>query len=167
MAEKLAPLGQKTMRWHIALTYFLLWLIAFMNLVNGMVGVFGIQTGPTGDGGVGFALHAYPDMTHPQIFILDGVFALMMCMYTVFVRFQLAAFKRRAPMYLTLLFALNIVESVVYVVLLNVFVPNMVAAYKAKGNDPVMSTVSTAVIAAFTAGLTWVYYQRRKEMFTK
>lgn len=167
MAERLTPVGQKSMRWHIALTYFILWLMAFMNLCSGLMSVFGVQFGDAGDGALGVALHVYPDMTCPQIFILDGVFVLIMCMYTVFVRFQLAAFKRRAPLYLMILFALNIIESIVYTVLLNVLVPNMVAAYKANGNDLVMSTVFTTAISALVACLTWVYYQRRREMFTK
>lgn len=167
MAEKLAPLGQKKMNWHIALTYFILWLIAFMDLVNGLVGVFGVQAGPAADGGIGFALHVYPDMNHPQIFILDGVFMLAMCMYAVFVRFQLSGFKRRAPMYLTLLFVLNVVESIAYTVALYVLVPEMVAANIEKGNNPLVSTGVTAAVSLVTAGLTWVYYQRRKEMFTK
>ncbi len=167
MAEKLAPLGQKKMNWHIVLIYFILWLIAFMDLFNGLVGVFGIQVGPTADGGMGFALHVYPDMAHPQIFILDGVFMLAMCMYAVFVRFQLAGFKRRAPMYLMVLFILNVVESVAYTAALYATVPEMVAAHTAQGNNPLVSTAVIAALALVTAGCTWIYYQRRKEMFTK
>ncbi len=167
MAEKLTPLGQKKMNWHIALIYFILWLMAFMNLCNGLVNVFGVQLGQTADGAVGVALHTYPSMEHARIFILDGVFTLIMCIYTVFVRFQLAGFKRRAPIYLTVMFALNIVESVVYVLVLNALVPEMVAAYKANGNDLVMTTIVNSAVTAVVAGLTYVYYLRRKDMFTK
>lgn len=164
MAEQL---GQKQMKWHITLTYFILWLIAIMDLLNGLVGVFGIQAAPTADGGIGFALHVYPDMTHPQIFILDGVFALTMCMYAVFVRFQLSGLKRRAPVYLTVLFVLNVVESIAYTAALYILAPEMVAANIERGSNPLVNTAVTAAISLVTAGLTWIYYQRRKEMFTK
>lgn len=167
MATKLTPPAQKKMNWHMALIYFILWLMAFMNLVNGLVNVFGVQMGPTADGGLGVALHVYPNMTYPQIFILDGVFALVMCLYTVFVRFQLAGFKRQAPMYLTVLFALNIVESVAYALVLNTLVPDMVAVSKANGNDVIMNTIFNAALSAVVAILSWIYYSRRKEMFTK
>lgn len=167
MAEKLAPLGQKKMNWHMALIYFILWLMAFMNLCNGLINVFGVQLGDAGNGTLGIALHTYPDMNHVRIFILDGVFTLIMCIYTVFVRFQLAGFKRRAPIYLTVMFALNIAESVVYVLVLNALVPEMVAAYKAQGNDLMMTTIVNSAVTAVVAGLTYVYYLRRKELFTK
>lgn len=167
MATKLTPPAQKKMNWHITLIYFVLWLMAFMNLVNGLVNVFGVQLGPTADGGLGVALHIYPNMTYPQIFILDGVFTLIMCLYTVFVRFQLAGFKRQAPVYLTVLFALNIVESVVYTLILNALVPEMVAASKASGNDVIMNTIFTGALCAVVMILNWIYYSRRKEMFTK
>lgn len=167
MAEKLTPLGQKKMNWHMALIYFILWLMAFMNLVNGLVGVFGIQLGDAGNGALGIALYTYPSMEHARIFILDGVFTLIMCLYTVFVRFQLAGFKRRAPMYLLLLFVLNIVESIIYALVLGALVPEMVAVYKEQGNDILMSTIVNSAMTAVVAGLTYVYYLRRKEMFTK
>lgn len=165
MAQQLLP-TQKKMNWHITLIYFILWLMAFMNLINGLVSVFGIQAAPTADGGIGFALHVYPSMTYPQIFILDGVFALVMCMYTVYVRFQLAGMKRRAPVLLMVLFALNIVESLAYILLLTTLVPDMVAASKANGNDVVLTGAMNAVVSAVVAGLTWVYYQRRRDLFT-
>lgn len=167
MAEKLTPLGQKKMNWHMILIYFVLWLMAFMNLVNGLMSVFGVQLGDAGNGALGVALHVYPDMRYPQIFILDGVFVLIMCLYTVFVRFQLAGFKRGAPAYLMVLFALNIAESVVYALVLNALVPEMVAANKAAGNDLIMTTAFNAGGSAIVAGLTWIYYQRRKDLFTK
>lgn len=166
MADMLKPPGRQKMNWHIALIYFILWLMAFMSLMNGLINVFGVQFGPTGNGEMGVALHVYPDMRYPQIFILDGVFALAMCLYTVFVRFQLAGFKRRAPLYLVILFALNIVESLAYMAALTTLVPQLVAASKANGNDVVMTTVGSAVLSAVVAGLTWVYYQRRRELFT-
>ena len=161
------PLTPKKMNWHIALIYFILWLMAFMSLMNGLMSVFGVQVGPTADGGMGIALHVYPSMEYPQLFILDGVFSLMMSMYAVFVRFQLAGFKRRAPIYLTILFALNILESILYAVMLNVLVPEMVAASAANGANIVMNTVAGAVLSAVVAALNWVYYSRRREMFNK
>lgn len=160
-------LTPKKMNWHTALIYFILWLMAFVNLMNGLLSVFGIQFGPTAEGGMGVALHVYPSMTYPQIFILDGVFALAMCLYTVFVRFQLAGFKRRAPLYLTILFVLNIAESVAYAALLCALVPEMVAASKANGTDVVMNTIVNGGVSAIVAILTWVYYSRRRDMFVK
>lgn len=167
MAEMLTPVGQKKMNWHVALIYFILWLMAFMDLFNGLVGVFGVQAAPTADGGIGFALHTYPDMTHPQIFILDGVFLLLMSMYAVFVRFQLAGFKRRAPVYLMILFLLNVAESIAFTAALYALVPDMVAANIERGSNPLISTAVNATVSLVTAGLTWIYYQRRKELFTK
>lgn len=158
MAEKLPSLGPKKMNWHMILIYGLLWLMAFMDLFNGMIGVFGVQMAPTGDGGMGVALHVYPGP--PNIFILDGVFALIMCLFTVYVRFALAGMKRRAPMLLMILFALNALESVAYTAALYVSVPDLFAATGALNN-----ALSTIGLTAVTAVLTYIYYARRSELF--
>lgn len=175
MAEKLAPLGEKKMTWHIILIYVVLWLMAIMDLINGLKAVFGVEFANTPDGGVGilrmydgsnpqFALYGQ----HARIFILDGVFLLMMCMFIVFVRFQLAGMKRRGPILLMVVFGLNIVESLVYVGALYVFAPELVPVYQANTPTSLLANnLGNAAISAFVAGLTWVYYQRRREMFTK
>lgn len=175
MAEKLTPLGQKKMTWHIILIYVVLWLMALMDLVNGFKAVLGIEFANTPDGGVGiirmydgsnpqFDLYAQ----HARIFILDGVFLLMMCMFIVFVRFQLAGMKRRAPVLLMVMFGLNIVESLVYVGVIYAVAPELVDLYRVNTQVSLLANnVGNAVISAFVAGLTWIYYQRRKEMFTK
>lgn len=157
MQNTLAP---KKMNWHMILIYGLLWLMAFMNLMNGLIGVFGVQVGPTADGGMGFAFHVYPDMANARLFILDGIFSLIMCIYTVFVRFQLAGFKRRGPMYLTIMFTLNILESVAYAIALYQLIPTMAEAAGTLGQ-----TLSTVLFSVVVAALSYVYYLRRSEMF--
>lgn len=155
------PLAPKKMNWHMILIYGLLWLIAFMDLTNGLIGVFGVQLGPTADGGMGVALHVYPDMAHPQLFILDGVFALIMCLYTVFVRFQLSGMKRRGPLLLTIMFVLNIIESVVYFLVLRSFASSeLLETLGATGN-----MVGMVAFSAITAGLTHIYYSKRSDLF--
>ena len=166
MANQLPSLAPKKMNWHITLIYFILWLMAFMDLVNGLVGVYGVQFGATEDGGLGIALHQYPGP--PQIYILDGVFALMMCIFIVYVRFQLAGMKRRAPMLLMVVFALNILESLAFVGALYLTAPELVAQYDAgTGTSVLTSSVGSAVLTAIVAVLTHIYYLRRKEMFNK
>lgn len=166
MAGQLPSLAPKKMNWHIALIYFILWLMAFMDLVNGLIGVFGVQFGPTADGGIGMALHIYPGPA--RIYILDGVFALAMCIFIVFVRFQLAGMKRRAPMLLMVMFALNIVESLAFVGALYLTSPELVAQYDANtGTSVLVSGLSSALLTAVVAALTYIYYLRRKEMFNK
>lgn len=166
MAEKLPSLAPKKMNWHIALIYFILWLMAFMDLCNGLISVFGVQFGPTADGGLGIALHVYPG--YFQIYILDGVFMLAMCMYIVFVRFQLAGMKRRAPMLLTIMFVLNIVEALAFLGALYLTVPEQLAAYSANTGSSILAEyLGNAVLTAIVAALTHVYYLRRKEMFNK
>ena len=54
-----------------------------------------------------------------------------------------------------------------YTAALYAIVPEMVAAHTAQGNNPLVSTAVIAALALVTAGCTWIYYQRRKEMFTK
>lgn len=157
MQNTLAP---KKMNWHMILIYGLLWLMAFMNLTNGLIGVFGVQVGPTADGGMGIALHVYPDMANARLFILDGIFSLIMCIYTVFVRFQLAGFKRRGPMFLTIMFALNILESVAYAIALYQLIPAMAETAGTLGQ-----TLSTVLFSVLVAALSHVYYLRRSEMF--
>lgn len=175
MAEQLAPLGQKKMTWHMILIYVVLWLMAFMDLINGFKSVLGIEFASTPDGGVGiirmydgsnpqFDLYAQ----HARIFILDGVFVLMMCMFIVFVRFQLAGMKRRAPTLLMVVFGLNIVETVTYVAVIYAVAPDLVELYQTNtGRSLLTGNLGNAAISAFVAALTWVYYQRRREMFTK
>ncbi len=166
MAEKLPSLAPKKMNWHIALIYFILWLMAFMDLCNGLISVFGVQFGPTADGGLGIALHVYP--SYFQIYILDGVFLLAMCMYIVFVRFQLAGMKRRAPMLLTIMFVLNIAESLAFLGALYLTVPEQLAAYSANTGSSILTEyLGNAALTAIVAALTHVYYLRRKEMFNK
>lgn len=166
MAEKLSPLAPKKMNWHLILIYFVLWIMAFMDLMNGLIGVFGVQFGPTPDGGMGMALHVYPGP--PRVYILDGVFALAMCMFIVYVRFQLAGMKKKAPLLLMVVFALNIAEALCFMGALYLTAPELVAQYDANtGSSVLVSTLSNVVISAITAALTYVYYLRRKEMFTK
>ena len=153
-------LAPKKMNWHMILIYGLLWLMAFMNLMNGLIGVFGVQVAPTADGGMGIALHVYPDMAHPRLFILDGVFSLIMSMYTVFVRFQLSGFKRRGPMFLTVMFGLNIAESVVYAVILYQLIPELAEMAGTLGQ-----TLSVTLSATVAAILSHIYYLRRSELF--
>lgn len=182
MAEKLAPLGKKKMNWHMILIYFVLWIMAFMNLVNGLLDVNGIKLQTTADGALGvlrvydgsnaaFAFYA----RNARFFILNGVFMLIMCMFIVYVRFQLAGMKRRGPMLLMVMFGLDIVESAVYTAFLyfrvNAWAQTISNAEEAAQNLAQLSVlVSNGLVqigmTAVVAGLTWVYYQRRRDMFT-
>lgn len=183
MAEKLAPLGQRPMRWHIALTYFILWLLALMNLIGGLLDVYGIRFQTAPDESLGI-LRVY-DGSNPafsfyaqnaRFFILNGVFMLALCMFIVFVRFQLAGMKRRGPMLLMVMFGVNIVESLIYTLVLrqkvSAWVQTIPDAEEVAKNTATLSAmvnnnIVQIVLMAFVAGLTWIYYQRRKEMFTK
>lgn len=175
MAEKLTPLGPKKMNWHIILIYVVLWLMALMDLINGFKAVLGIEFATTPEGGVGI-LRMYDGSNpqfdlyarHARIFILDGVFLLIMCMFIVFVRFQLAGMKRRGPALLMAVFGLNIVETITYVVAVYIAAPELATLYQTNtGRSLLAGNLSNAVISAFVAVLTWIYYQRRREMFTK
>lgn len=175
MAEMLTPVGQKKMNWHVVLIYGVLWLMALMDLINGLKAVFGVEFATTPDGGFGivrmydgsnpqFDLYAQ----HARIFILDGVFVLLMCMFIVYVRFQLAGMKRHAPTLLMVVFGLNIAESLVYMGAIYAAAPELAKLFQANtGRSLLVNNLGNIVVSAFVAGLTWIYYQRRKELFTK
>lgn len=170
MQNTLAP---KKMTWHIILIYGVLWLMALMNLINGFKAVLGVEFANTPEGGFG-VIRMY-DGSNPQfdlyaqnarIFILDGIFLLIMCLFIVFVRFQLAGMKRRAPLLLTLMFGLNIVESLAYVGAIYAIAPELTKLYQSNtGQSLLANNLVNAAVSAIVAALSYVYYLRRSEMF--
>ena len=146
------------MKWHNFLIYFSLFASAVMNVLNAILMFSGNIWDMSAPAGYGDGFYELVYQVWPGIQSLDmfyGVGCLVLAALSVVARFQLAGFKKSGPNILTILYALNLILSVIYLVGLSAISGEASASSGIGGSV----AVSIAMIVANST-----YYNKRKHM---
>lgn len=144
------PQAEFPMKWFKFMIYFQLFLNAFLNLCNAVLYCTGAQYGNDAD-------MVYAAFGGLRILdVLMGVICLVLAVYSILVRFQLAKFKKSAPMLLYILLACNAGSNLFYSISSSIVIgQNLLTAY----------TVGNIIGIAVLLVLNVVYFNKRKSLF--
>ena len=143
------------MKWHKFLIYFSLWAGAVISLINAATYFLGLHYGES----VQMVYAVYPGLS-----ILDklmGIVCLGILVFTVMTRFALAGYQAKGPKMLMVVYALNAVMSIVYVLL-----ASMVSGLPLgdlMGSDVIGSLIGSAAMIFINRD----YYNKRAALFTR
>ena len=154
--EKQTP--EFPMKWHKFLIYFALWAGALLNVANGMMMLNGMVYGSEKDAKLVYAL--FEDMK--SLDMICGVFLIILAVFGIFTRFQLAGFKKNGPMCVTLLYVGVIVFDLAYIIGACSILPEKVVE--------AMDFTSTGSSIAFSAAMMVYnisYFKQRAHLFVK
>lgn len=140
------------MKWYKFLLV-LLWIGAVLNFFNAI----SIFTGAEYEGSADVVYEMYP--TLKLIDMLSGVNTLLMCAFQIFTWYSLKSYKRKAPMYLTILYAWGIAFTVVYAAAYFVAIGESPLELFSALNYPAIFTPVALIIYNRT------YFNKRAELF--
>ena len=141
------------LKWHKFLIYFSLWASAITNAIQGLSAITGMPYGADSE-----TIYRYfPQLR--SVNVVMGFALIALAIYTIFVRFQLAGFRRGAPQKLVGLYIAFIVFDVAY--LLITAATTGLSVGELIDSQYVGAIVSSAVMA----GINRVYYGKREALF--
>lgn len=140
------------MKWFKFTIYFQLFANAVLNFFNAMSSFMGLSYGLEADA----VYFVYPGLH--TLDMLTGVLYLVLVIFAFITRFQLAKFKKHAPVMLYIFLALNLVLLIFYLVSASIITGiNLI--------NP--SNVSNAVVLLILIVCDYIYFNKRKELFVK
>ena len=138
------------MGWHKFLIYFSLWAGAVVNLING----FQLLTGAQYEDNADWIYSMYGGLR--GVDMLFGAAILALAAACIYVRFQLAGYKRNAPNLLMYLYVANVVVTLAYPLLVSMTTP--------LSFGEVFSATSLVGPVAFIF-INKTYYEKRMHLF--
>lgn len=102
------PKPEFGMKWHKFLIYFSLWVGAVMNAVSALMMITGEHYGGNRD----VVYSVYPSMK--TVDVIFGLMLIVVSVYMIYTRFQLAGFRTGAPKKLNWVYALSLTFSLLY-----------------------------------------------------
>lgn len=148
--QGMPPQPEFPMKWFKFVIYVQLFLAALSNLATAMLNFTGTLYGSDSD----LVYLAFGGLR--ALDILMGVICLALAAYAIFVRFQLAKFKRNAPVLLHILFACNIGVSLFYGIGATIIIGQ---------NMFNVSTISNFLTTIVILVLNVVYFNKRTSLF--
>lgn len=150
MPEKEIKVDTRGMAWYKFLIYISLFLSAVMNILGGISQI----TGGYYAGQADVVYESFPTLR--PIDIAVGVITVALGAFALYTRFRLAKFRQNGPKCLYLLYAGNILTSVLYAV----------AASAVIGQSALDITGATQLIGSLIMlGLNMVYFGKRDDLF--
>ena len=140
---------QHTMVWYKLLIYFVLWVGAIINLTNGIAYFLASKS---------MENMVNPTINVPYMQVLDivmGVLMILLSAFTIYTRFQLAAYKARAPWLLISIYALGGIVNIGYSFALT-FVTEGVTLY---------DEFASLAVSAIMCIINYVYFKNRADLF--
>lgn len=140
---------QHTMLWHKFLIYFVLWIGAIINLTNGIAYFFAAKS---------MSNMVNPVINVHRMQILDvvvGIILILLSAFTIYTRFQLAAYKAKAPCLLIAVYALGGIITMCYSFALT-FVTEGVTFY---------DEFASLAVAAIMCVINYIYFKNRADLF--
>ena len=144
------------MKWHKFLIYFGLWASAFVNTTNGYNLLTGKVYGSVEKAAVMYEM--YPSLGTGDKLV--GVLYLLLALFAIYTRFELAGFKRDAPKKLLALYVGNLVVGAVYVALLCGTTRKPLSYY-----NFISEIISSIIGCVLAVTLNKKYYDRREALF--
>lgn len=145
------------MKWFKFLIYFALWAGALLNIVlNGVVMLNGLHYGDAETAKLVYAM--FEDLK--GLDTLCGVLAIVMGVFSIYTRFQLAGFKKKGPMLLAFVYAGAIVFNLIYIIGCNSILPEYVLS-----EMDYTSFYSNTVTSAVMIFVNMAYFKKRAHLF--
>ena len=141
------------LKWHKFLIYFSLWAGAVMNVYSGIRSISGAQYGTDSA-----QVYAYYGGSLKALDTAMGLVLLVLAVYTVYTRFQLAGFKIDAPRKLTVLYTANLVASVLYLLAASAVTKLPLSSFM----SDMIGTIIGSIAMIF---INQNYYNKRMELF--
>lgn len=162
-----------TMKWFKFLIYFAMWASAVLNAFNAYAFFSDYRYTEKGTSFQKFYYSLFDGLQALDIVV--GILCIVAAVIAIVTRFRLASFHKDGPKWLSMVYALNILISLVYVIGVIIVVENAAApgANTEKllwGEDSVFqlqSYVGTMIGGVLMIGLNGVYFKKRKHLFTK
>lgn len=142
---------QKPMGWFKFLIYFSLWAGAILNIISGLSTFISVVTYST------YSL--FPGQI--AVDVIYGIVCILLGVYTIVTRFQLARFRKNAPMMLHSIYILSIAFSVIYLI-----------ATSAVTMIPLSQFLNAQMIGSFGGSIAMIvinviYFGKRSDMFVR
>ena len=147
-----APQRSFQLKWHKFLIYFALWAGALINAGNAVMCINGTQYQEQSE-----QIYAM----YSGLKTLDlawGIVLLGICAYMIYVRFQLAGFRIGAPRKLSILYIMNLVCSLAYLLAFSAVTHLSLGAMASK----IIPSIFSSILLLF---LNQNYYSKRLELF--
>ncbi len=145
-----------SMKWHKFLIYFALWLSAVLNIVS----AFGYFTGSAYNASGASASRVYstfPGLKGVDIFM--GICLLAIGVMALVTRFALAGYKQNGPKMLLILYGINLVVPVLYLILASTTTGLSIAQLTGTST---WTSLITSLVMIFANK---VYYDKRAALF--
>ncbi len=148
------------MNWFKALIYAILFISAALNLVNGIRLLTGTIYGSDGE-----SKWIYENISDLEV--LDkfiGIACLGAAAFAIYARFQLAAYKRNSPNFITVLYVISMAINLVYII-------GVVAIFDGKiGGDSIIDDMITQYVTSIIVSIAMIvanrtYFQKRAHLF--
>lgn len=148
--------NQPPMKWYKFLIYFGLWAGAVLNALTAISSFMGTQYGESVD-------QVYAKFGGLRILdICHGVLLLVFAAFLIFVRFQLAGYKKNAPQLLLIAYAASFVIEIIYLILGFVVLSKSDVSFSdVVGSSGIGSVISMVVVILTNK----VYFDKRKHLF--
>lgn len=150
------------MNWYKFLIYFALFAAAVLNFSASLMYFTGEIYNMSGESvGSEWIYGFFPSLKGLDVFM--GIVALVMCAGAIFVRFQLAKFKKNGPLFYFILIGVNIATSIIYMIASAVILADI-------SNYTTTITISPSQIVGLITNfviliLNIIYFNKRKHLF--
>ena len=152
------------MGWYKALIYFVLFLFAVINIASAGMLFTGYHYERNMEGAKDLVYEVFPKLK--TIDSAFGVLFILLAVFAIIVRFQLAGYKKGGPKLLYLYFAGNIALNIAYAIIVKVYVNS---EYSGAGNSINVFSISIPMIIFYSILIITnkLYFDKRSRMFNK
>ena len=146
------------MKWYKFLIYFSLILTGLSNMYTGVQAVMGMQYETKDQAAQVYA-------AYPGLHILDIVYGILLVVLGVFaliVRQQLAAYRAKGPKYLLIMYIASLVLMLFYI-----GVGSILSGVNLMAAESGMQLITSILVSLFMIGANKVYFDKRAHLFTR
>ena len=143
-----------SMKWYKFLIFFALYATAILNIIGGVSQLTGTVYSVTGISASD--VYAYYGQGLHILDIVMGILMIGIAVFAIFVRFQLAGYKKQGPKTLLVLYVINLVVSLGY---------SLAVGAITSVNVMDSSSVGGLVISAVMIIVNYFYFKKRAHLF--
>ena len=143
------------MGWFKFLIYFALFAGAVLNVIAAITSLTGAQYTYAGQNMSEIVYATFPGLQ--AVDLIYGIVIIALAVLQVLCRFRLAGFYKNGPMLLVLIYVVNFVSSIIYIIACSTMV---------EGID-ISSTIPSLVMSVVMAVVNYVYFKKREHLFTR
>jgi hypothetical protein len=148
-----------TMKWYKFLIYFLLFAVAVLNVIGGINALTGANYTVSGENVSKLVYALYPSLK--TVDIIYGIACILLGIYQVSIRFQLAKYKTNAPKALFGMYVANAIIVAIYSFSVLGIVPTEVVSHSELTGQAIGAIIGAGVMI----WLNKIYFDKRKHLF--